>query len=148
VPGQEVSSHASSAPGNDAIRVILLHDQEKEFDELRCELNELGVAFVELRTLVEARYLLKCSRHAALLFTAVVLPDSTWTDVLESAQAETPAAPVILVSRILDFGLYLEAMEKGATDFMVPPFTRAELQFVIRSAAPQLPKSARAVSAS
>ena len=42
---------------------------------------------------------------------------------------------VIVVTRVMDTKLYLEALEGGAFDFIVPPFASLDLAHVVRCAA-------------
>ena len=44
------------------------------------------------------------------------------------------AIPVIVVSRFVDIDLYLKALESGASDFIVPPFSAADVAYVVRTA--------------
>jgi len=113
---------------------IVVHDEEAPFRELKRRLAKLGIASLELRTFVEAKYFLKRLHGSALIFTDITLPDGNWADVVEAAQNATPPCPVIVVSRFVDLHLYLEALQKGAADFVVAPFRTNDLQSVIHSA--------------
>ena len=42
---------------------------------------------------------------------------------------------VIVVARVVDMRLYIAALEGGASDFLVPPFTRSDLTYVVSRAA-------------
>jgi FixJ family two-component response regulator len=41
---------------------------------------------------------------------------------------------VIVVARVVDTRFYVEAIEAGAFDFIVPPFNAADLAYVVRCA--------------
>lgn len=91
-----------------------------------------------------------------LILTDLTLTDGTWEDVLRIAQKAPVPINVIVVSRLADIRLYVEALEKGAFDFITPPFEASELSHVLRTAfwnvatkreacsrASQLPESSR-----
>ena len=54
-------------------------------------------------------------------------------DVVKAAKAAPGSTPVIVVSRVVDIPLYLDVLESGAYDFIVPPLTSAELAPMIRA---------------
>lgn len=116
------------------ITALMVHDEEELFRDLKRRVSELGIPSIQLRTFVEVKYLLKRLHQPTLIFTDVTLPDCTWTDVVEAAKNTTPPCPVIVVSRFVDLSLYLEALQRGAADFIVVPFSTAELESIIRSA--------------
>ncbi len=51
-----------------------------------------------------------------------------------AAQA-AKAVNVIVVSRLADMRVYLDTIDKGARDFVAPPFVASDLAYVMRSAA-------------
>lgn len=116
------------------IIALIVHDEEQPFRELERRVSEFGVPSMRLRTVIEVKYFLKRLRRPALILTDVNLPDGTWADVVEEAKNAMPPAPVIVVSHFVNLSLYLEALQKGAVDFIVAPFTTKDLERVIRSA--------------
>jgi FixJ family two-component response regulator len=48
--------------------------------------------------------------------------------------AASAALPVIVVSRVVDIDLYLTTLESGASDFIVPPFSAADLAYLLDTA--------------
>lgn len=113
------------------ITALMVHDEEELFRDLKRRVSELGIPSIQLRTFVEVKYLLKRLHQPTLIFTDVTLPDCTWTDVVEAAKNTTPPCPVIVGSRFVDLSLYLEALQRGAADFIVVPFSTAELESII-----------------
>ncbi len=69
-----------------------------------------------------------------LILTDLYLADGTWEDILRIAEKAPAAVNVIVVSRLVDIPLYVEALEKGAFDFITPPFEPSELSHVLRTA--------------
>lgn len=117
-----------------SIVALLVHNDEQPFDELQRRLKELNISSLHLRTFIEVKYFLKRLRHPALIFTDATLPDGTWADVVDAAKTATLSCPVIVVSRFVDLSLYREALQRGAADFIVAPFTTRELESVIHAA--------------
>ena len=97
-------------------------------------LHEIGMTPVHVDSCFGASARLQNSAPVVIL-TDDVLPDGTWADVLKAA-ASTPAnPPVIVVSRLPDIELYLDVLEAGAYDFIVPPIGPAELGHIVGNVA-------------
>ena len=69
-----------------------------------------------------------------LILTDLAVSDGTWEDVVQIAQRAPLPVDVIVVSRLVDIHLYVEAIEKGAFDFITPPFENCELSHILRTA--------------
>lgn len=113
-------------------RALLVHDEERPVAELEPLLESLGIEVLQARSCAEAEAALVCAEPPVLIFTDTVLSDGTWADV--QSLAEHPGVPVIVVSRFVDLPFYLEVLESGASDYIVPPFREADLAWVVESA--------------
>jgi DNA-binding NtrC family response regulator len=102
---------------------------------LQAALARHGVATERARTCGEALLHLWSERPPHLLFTDAHLADGNWADVLAVARKSPAPVNVIVVSRQVDVSFYVEAIERGAFDFITPPLADAELAHVVRSAA-------------
>jgi DNA-binding NtrC family response regulator len=69
-----------------------------------------------------------------LVFTDLQLKDGTWLDALSVAKKSPATTHVIVVSAQADVNLYIQSIERGAFDFVVPPLSASEIEFVLRSA--------------
>jgi DNA-binding NtrC family response regulator len=116
------------------IQAVMIYDQREPSGALRKVLKRLDMDIHHVRTCREASQLFKQPNSAELVFTDTNLPDGTWADVLRSARQADPFLAVIVVSRVVDIDLYLEALQSGAFDFVTPPFLTYELANVIGSA--------------
>jgi DNA-binding NtrC family response regulator len=116
------------------IRVLLVHDEGDPMKELNALLRRQGLETLRLRGCAEMERMMAESEPPHLIFTDTVLPDGTWADVKNLAATTHWAVPVIVVSRLVNLPLYLEALENGASDFIVPPFRDGDLAYVIESA--------------
>jgi DNA-binding NtrC family response regulator len=90
------------------------------------------------RTCREAAELVAGRGIPELIFTQTKLPDGSWRNLLNLAQTAFPAPGVILVTRLEDIRLYLDAMNEGVADYIVPPFEALGIAHVIQSALNEL----------
>jgi DNA-binding NtrC family response regulator len=116
------------------VHALLVRDDESPVAELKHMLEKQGVITSQARSRAEAERILTRLERPALIFTDTVLADGTWAEIKALAQSLEPPVPVIVVSRFVDIPLYLDVLEQGAADFLVPPFSEAELAFVVQSA--------------
>ena len=112
---------------------ILIHDQPRPFDSLREVLRDLSVETYSVESLEEARHLVpRTEPH--ILFTATSFADGSWVDVVSLTEQTEIPLNVIVVSAIKDVKLYITALERGAYDFVMPPFEHGGMDIVVRSA--------------
>lgn len=117
----------------ETIAALLVHAEEPCFQALRLILQEQGIEIRMARSCAEASASFVQQGLPQLVFTDTGLCDGTWADVLNLVSEPNPAE-VIVVSRVLDNHLYLDVIESGAFDFIVPPFEPEDVAFVVRSA--------------
>jgi len=119
---------------SDHIFALLVHERSEPFETLRRTLKDLSVETFSVGTCKEAVDLItNCKPH--IVFTDSAVSDGSWVSISNIAeQAEVPVS-VIVVGTVPDTKLYLSVMERGAFDFIAPPFEHEPLNFVIRSAA-------------
>lgn len=116
------------------INALLVHTRDETSQTLERILRLLSIKVLQARNCQEASLLLKGQRTTDLVFTGANLPDGSWADVLAMAQKSKSYMPVIVVSRMVDVGLYLDALGRGAFDLVTPPFVASDLAHIIRSA--------------
>ena len=119
---------------NRELWVLLVHDREEAFWSLEPALKNLGIQTQRAHTCSEARAALRGLHSSGLILTATTLPDGIWADVLDLASMHGRAIPVIVVSHSVDIDLYLTTLESGASDFIVPPFSAADLAYLLDTA--------------
>jgi DNA-binding NtrC family response regulator len=83
----------------------------------------------------EAALALWSAEPPHLVFTDVQLPDGAWTDILTLAGKALQPVNVIVVAPLVDVSFYIQAIERGAFDYIVPPMSEPELLHVVRIAA-------------
>ena len=117
------------------IVALLVHDQSEHMKALAMRLQHQGVRVQQVRTWQAAAQELKRANPPHLVFSDTALPDCDWTDIVRLARRASQPVNVIVVTRIMDTKLYLETLEGGAFDFIVPPFASLDLAHVVRCAA-------------
>ena len=113
---------------------LLLHERPAPLESLNAALKDLSVETFSVNTLEEARRLLS-QTQPQLVFTDTKLPDGTWADVVDMAESAASPVNVIVVGSNKDIKFYISALERGAYDFVLPPFERQALDYVVHSAA-------------
>ena len=116
------------------ISALLVHARNETLRELTHVLKSLGMRVTFAGTCREAAKLLERQGAIDLVFAGTDLADGGWADVLGLAQQSKSYLPVIVVSQIVDSGLYLDVISRGAFDFVTPPFLTSDLAHVVRSA--------------
>ena len=116
------------------IFALLVHERAEPFDLLKRTLRDLSVETYSVKTCKEAEDLIThCKPH--IIFTDSAVSDGSWVSISNlSEQADVPAS-IIVVGSVPNTKLYLSVMERGAFDFIAPPFEHEPMKFVVRSAA-------------
>ncbi|TAM84682.1 MAG: response regulator [Acidobacteria bacterium] len=101
---------------------------------LRRALHDAGVSVRVVRSCAETEEILNGLSVPSMLFCETSLPDGTWADILALASEAQTRIPVVVVSRLVDIDLYINALEHGAADFIVPPFCQKDVSYVMSCA--------------
>jgi len=113
---------------------LLVGNQEACFQALQTVLEKLEIDTRRTRSCVETLALLAGADPPHLVFTDTQLPDGTWADLLRLSANARGLVKVIVVSRVVDIALYLDVLDAGGFDFVVPPFYPAEVAHIVRCA--------------
>jgi len=116
------------------VSAILLHRAGEAMDLLKLALENHSIRIHWLTTLHEALPLLRAANPPHLVFTEDTLPDGSWSDVVKQTLGANETVKVIVVARVDDMGLYVDAMNGGAFDFIVPPLSAIKLDYVVKRA--------------
>jgi DNA-binding NtrC family response regulator len=114
---------------------LLVRDPGKHWAGLTIALRDHSIETSEVRTCREAAKVLQQPDPPHLVFTAPTLADGTWKDVLQLASEAGTSVNVIAVSPVADMEYYITAMQRGAYDFIVPPFSHPGVAHIVRGAA-------------
>jgi len=116
------------------ITALLVHDRPEPMGFIRRALESQDIKIQNVRTCREAHETLWGRQPPHLVLVDPRLPDGSWEDIILSASAAPSHANVIVVSDVVDIALYLESVQRGAFDFIVPPMSMPDFTHVVRSA--------------
>jgi ActR/RegA family two-component response regulator len=123
-----------SDPRSEEVAAILLHSAGAPMASLKLALESQSIQIRWLTTVREIAPLLQAANPPHLVFTEAKLPDGTWADIVKQAVGAHKPVKVIVVSHFVDVDLYVDTMEAGAFDFIVPPLSSSELTHVVKHA--------------
>lgn len=104
-----------------------------------CEaLAETNVELELCSTLSELRAALERTR-AEIIFCQTRLPDGTFRNLLHFLDSAEPDPAVIVCADAYDKTTYLDAMTRGAFDYVALPFEKTALDWIVGNAAHRLP---------
>ena len=109
------------------------HEEDRCIQELKAALKKQQIEIYSAESCEEVARLLD-QTHPELVFTAKLLSDGTWRDVIHLAENVSVPTSVIVVSKDDDTRFYLSAMDYGAFDFILPPFEEDAIAHVVRAA--------------
>ena len=112
------------------VTALLVGKQDGCLPNLKKCLEDLGVKTAQVERPSQVRGRLQAPDAPEVVFAATGPADNTWSEVVEAAR-DSGKQPVILASRVVDVGKYLDALERGAFDFVVPPFAPRDLRHVV-----------------
>jgi DNA-binding NtrC family response regulator len=116
------------------IIALLVHDRPEPMGFIRRALEYEFTETVSVRSCREAQQVLPGGQPPHVIFTDARLSEGSWEDVVVLAGEAPSAVNVIVVSEVVDIALYLEAIQRGAFDFIVPPMPLPDFAYVVRSA--------------
>ena len=116
------------------IRALLVHDRPEPTGSLRRALESQCIETQSVRTCHEASQALWGRRPPHLVLADTRLPDGSWEVVVNLAARAPAPVNVIVVSEVVDIALYLEVIQRGAFDFIVPPMSLSDFAHVVWSA--------------
>ena len=116
------------------ITALLVHDRPEPMGFIKRALECQSIEIQSVRTCQEAHQTLRVRQPPYLVLVDTLLPDGSWEDVVLSATEAPAPVNVIVVSDVVDIAFYLEAIQRGAFDFVVPPMPLPDFNHIVRSA--------------
>jgi DNA-binding NtrC family response regulator len=116
------------------IRALLVHDRLEPMGSLRLALEGQSIETQSVSTCQEANHALWGRQPPHLVLADSRLPSRSWEDLVFLAARAPVPVNVIVVSAVVDIALYLESIQLGAFDFIVPPMSLPDFTHVIQSA--------------
>jgi cyclic di-GMP phosphodiesterase len=112
---------------------LLVHNEAESLEPLKQILHELHVETCSVGSVKEAGPLMQ-QTQPHLVFTEPVLADGSFTRIMDIAENGGVPLNVIVVGSLKDVKHYISAMARGAFDFIVPPFERQSLDYIVWAA--------------
>jgi DNA-binding NtrC family response regulator len=119
------------------VKILAVDDDPAMREVLRLRLSNWGYEVVLAETAADAEQLARDERPA-IAVSDVVLPDCSGIDLLPSLKAGDPDRPVILITAYGSIDAAVEAMKRGALDFLTKPLDYRRLEVCLRGAQEQV----------
>jgi two-component system, NtrC family, response regulator AtoC len=131
-----VSEWACSQKGGDlARRSILVVDDEESFRQyLATLLSASGYDVVHADSGEQALRRLESGPLPAVIMLDLVMPGMGGLALLDRVRAAHPSLSVIVMSTIAQLKTVVDAVRRGASDYLTKPFEQAELELAIQNA--------------
>lgn len=134
-----------SRAANAGARLLVVDDDGEMRDLLAEVLSDAGYAVTSMANCAEALIQLRTESFAAIILDKN-LPGLSGLDLLPGLRTICPDTPVIMITAFGDVRSYVDAIEKGAFEYVFKPFRMEELLRVLQRAVS--PRSQPAPSAS
>ncbi len=112
------------------MRVLVVDDEENIRKMLRTALEAIGGEVEQAGTIAEAIRLVD-RRPFDVAFVDVRLGNESGFDLLEALPARRPRIAIVLITAFASVDYAVEAMRRGAADFLAKPFTPPQVRGVI-----------------
>lgn len=119
----------------ETIKALLVRSRHDPLDALRLALEQRSIDLFIAKNCAEVALALWSDCPPHLVFTEIQLADGNWADVLTLAAKASAPVNVIVVAPFADVSFYVQAIERGAFDYIVPPLSDPELLHVVGVAA-------------
>ncbi len=122
----------SVEPPATSVRVLVVDDEPGLREMVSILLRREGIDVVTVPGLARAKEAIaNAPAPFAVVLTDLLMPDGSGIEVLEAAKARTPATEVIVMTAHSTVETALDAMRRGAYDFVAKPFQTAELRLLV-----------------
>jgi DNA-binding NtrC family response regulator len=125
-------------------RVVLVEDRESTRRMVAETLKRRGFEVLPAGTAAEGRKLLAAEPPPDFLLTDLQLPDGSGLDLLQEGLERDPLLPVIVMSAFGTIEIAVEAVKRGAYDFVPKPFDTNRLAQLVSLALERRPRAADA----
>lgn len=128
--GGFVSLCGESAPMTPK-RILIVDDEATMRDVVSALLEQSGYATVAVESADEAMIRLQQDPDYDLVLSDIVMPGTDGLSLLDQISADYPAIPVAIFSALDDTEVASSAFRRGAIDYLLKPFDRADLDCVV-----------------
>ena len=114
-------------------RVLVVDDEPDIRELLSITLEQMGLEVIAAAKLTKARKLLE-NEDFDLCLTDMKMPDGDGLELVEYVQANHPHLPIAMISAYGNMAIAVEALKKGAFDFIAKPLELIRLRNIVTSA--------------
>jgi two-component system response regulator PilR (NtrC family) len=114
-------------------RVLVVDDEPDIRELLSMTLEQMGLEVITTAKLTKARKLLD-SESFDLCLTDMNMPDGNGLELVDHVQACHPHLPIAMISAYGNMTIAIEALKKGAFDFISKPLELIRLRNIVQSA--------------
>jgi DNA-binding NtrC family response regulator len=112
-------------------RILLIDDDKNTADGLRKILIQDGYDTSCVYTGNEALHLID-TEHFDMVITDMKLPDISGFSIIEKVKKKDPNTPVIMITAFSSLQTAIDAMKKGADDYLTKPVNIDELELILK----------------
>lgn len=121
-------------------RVLVVDDEPDIRELLSITLEQMGLEVVTAAKLGKAQKLLEAESFD-LCLTDMKMPDGNGLDLVEIVQQQSPQMPIAMITAYGNMEIAIEALKKGAFDFISKPLELIRLRNVVQTALKLEPSS-------
>jgi len=112
-------------------RILVVDDEEVVRDVVAALLGHCGYSTTLVESAGAAMARLQQDPDYDLVLSDIMLPETDGLTLLEMIGSDYPEVPVVMVSAVNDLHVATSAFRRGAIDYLLKPFERAELEDVV-----------------
>lgn len=114
-------------------KIILIDDDEAIFHTISIVLSKPEYDLVYFKDTASAlQYLRRAGSKVDLIILDIMIPDQSGLEFLDALGHRKSAIPVIVISALDSARTAVEALKKGAADYLTKPFTLESIKEMIR----------------
>lgn len=114
-------------------RALIVDDEPDIRELLSMTLEQMGLEAVTVAKLSKAKKLLE-NEHFDLCLTDMNMPDGNGLELVEYVQSALPQLPIAMITAYGNMDIAVEALKKGAFDFVSKPLELMRLRSMVESA--------------
>jgi len=115
-------------------RILIVDDEESVRAVAAALLQQSGYATTTIESAEEAIARLQQDPDYDLVLSDVMMPGTDGLTLLDQICTDHPGMPVVMLSAVKDFHVVTNAFRRGAIDYLLKPFERAELESIVMRA--------------
>jgi putative nucleotidyltransferase with HDIG domain len=115
-------------------RILVVDDEAAVRSIVAAMLDHLGYSATTAEGAQQALHHLREDQAYDLVLSDIMMPGTDGLSLLDQICADYPAIPVVMLTAVHDIHVATNAFRRGAVDYLLKPFQRAQLEAVITRA--------------